>query len=75
MGNNVNEEKSSFDRMNIDEGNEKVTNNCKVLQGVFNEENSSNQIEGVQSSPVVLQFCTFGRNFWPVRTYIFNLQF
>ena len=44
-GNNVNEEKSSFDRMNIDEGNEKVTNNCKVLQGVFNEENSSNQID------------------------------
>jgi hypothetical protein len=45
MGNNVNEEKSSFDRMNIDEGNEKVTNNCKVFQGVFNEENSSNQID------------------------------
>lgn len=44
-GNNVNEEKSSFDSLNIDEGNEKVTNNGKVFQGVFIEENSSNKID------------------------------
>lgn len=67
MGNNVNEEKSSFDRMNIDEGNEKVTNNCKVLHGVFNEDLGDTNDTGNHGVYVVTrsQATTSGENVTP----------